>query len=214
MRCVAFLIAMLAQFSCAGDVSGMVIRACWSMLRLDHFFGPATPSLFLQSWPHMQHQDTHSKDQERGGGEAGNPWPWGPWGPQSITTWDQRLPWPWLCFWFFQNFIIHLLWVDHVNTLSRVPIFVFLPWVYFVSKSWWTGCSVASLAPSVSKIRSYKTWESLVRKSDWLLINQWHEKSVGIHQIPIFLICSWKYCIDKPVVSILWPLSFCSQVVT
>lgn len=27
MRCVAFLVAMLAQFSCAGDVSGMVIRA-------------------------------------------------------------------------------------------------------------------------------------------------------------------------------------------
>lgn len=27
MRCVAFLVAMLAQFSCAGDVSGMVIKA-------------------------------------------------------------------------------------------------------------------------------------------------------------------------------------------
>lgn len=27
MRCVAFLVAMLAQFSYAGDVSGMVIKA-------------------------------------------------------------------------------------------------------------------------------------------------------------------------------------------
>lgn len=188
----------------------MVIRACWSMLRLDHFSGPATPSLLLQSWPHTRHQDTHSKDQERGGGEAGNPWPWGPWGPQGIITWDQQLQWSWLCFWFSQNFIIHLPWVDHVNTWSRVPIFVFLPWVHFVSKNWWTRCQVASLAPSVSKIRGYKTWDSLIRKSDWLLINQWHEKSVGSHQIPIFLIRSWKYCIDKPVVSILWPLSFCS----
>ena len=49
MRCVAFLVAMLAQFPCAGDVSGMAIRACWSMLRLAHFSGPATPSLLLQS---------------------------------------------------------------------------------------------------------------------------------------------------------------------
>lgn len=111
-------------------------------------------------------------------------------GPQGITTWDQQLQWPWLCFWFSQNFMIHLPWVDHINTWSRVPVFVFLPWVHFVSKNWWTRCHVASLAPSVSKIRGYKTWDSLLRKSDWLLINQWHEKSVGSHQIPIFLIRS------------------------
>lgn len=57
----------------------------------------------------------------------------------------------------FQNFIIHLLSVHCVSTLSKVPLYLSHAFTLLVKNSWISGY-IAFLAPNVSKC---KTWKSL-----------------------------------------------------